>query len=128
MPSVFLPDPSGVLDFLETPVDLPKLLAWLDECEKQVDLSQPLATRRKEKRHVTHYDVRCLFVSTSETVNAITVDISNYGFCLKLVVPPRANETIHISTTHAIIACHNALVRWVSKNPDGSYLAGLSCQ
>ena len=111
----------------QKPIDLPKFLAWLDECEKRVDLSQPLASRRKEKRHVIHYDVQCLFDSPDEIVNAITIDISNNGLCLKLMIPPRTNQTIHISTAHAIIACHAALVRWVRRNPDGSYLAGLSC-
>jgi response regulator RpfG family c-di-GMP phosphodiesterase len=113
--------------FFHKPIDLSKFLAWLDECEKRVDLSQRLASRRRERRHVTHYDVQCLFGSTGETVNGITVNISNSGLCLKLMVPPRTNQIIHIRTIHTLMACDTASVRWVSRNPDGSYLAGLSC-
>jgi len=114
--------------FFQKPIDLPKFLAWVEECEKRMDLSQPLISRRKkETRHLTHYAVQCLFDSTRETVDAITVDISNSGLCLKLMVPPTINQKIRISTAHALVACYTASVRWVSRNPDGSYLAGLSC-
>jgi hypothetical protein len=113
--------------FFQKPIDFSKVSAWLDECEKRVDLSQPLGSRRKESRHATHYEVRCLVDRTDETVDGMTVDISNSGLCLKLASPLMTSQTIHISTAHAIIACSTASVRWVSRNPDGSYLAGLSC-
>jgi DNA-binding NtrC family response regulator len=113
--------------FFQKPIDFSKFSAWLGECEKRVDLSQPLGSRRKESRHATHYEVRCLVERTDETVDGMTVDISNSGLCLKLAIPLMTSQTIHISTAHAIIACSTASVRWVSRNPDGSYLAGLSC-
>lgn len=113
--------------FFQKPIDWLKIVKWLEECEKGVDLSKPLVSRRKELRHITHYEVQCFLDSTDETVHGITEDISDSGLRLKLMVPVETNETIHISTQHAIIACATASVRWVSRNPDGSYMAGLSC-
>jgi len=113
--------------FFEKPIDFPRLSAWLDECEKRVDLSQPLGSRRKEPRHSIQYAVRCLIAPTDETVDGVTLDISNSGLCLKLENPLEISQTIHISTALAVIACDTASVRWVGQGPDGSYLAGLSC-
>ncbi len=114
--------------FFHKPVDFSKLSAWLDECEKRTDLSLPLGSRRKETRHSTHYAVQCLVDQTDETVDGITVDISNSGLCLKLTKPLIADQTVNIRTASALFACRIVSVRWVSMNPDGSYLAGLSCQ
>jgi DNA-binding response OmpR family regulator len=113
--------------FFQKPIDFSKLSAWLDECEKRMDLSQPLSSSRKETRHLTRYNVQCLVDSTDETVDGMTVDISNSGFCLKLATPLIAGQVIHISTRPAVIACRTASVLWVNENPDGSYLAGFSC-
>jgi FixJ family two-component response regulator len=113
--------------FFQKPLDFIKLSIWLDDCEKRVDLSQPLGSRRKEPRHAIRYEVSCLVDRTEETVDGITLDISNSGLCLKLENPLMISQTIHISTAHPIIACDTASVRWISKHSDGSYLAGLSC-
>lgn len=114
-------------EFIQKPIDCSKLSAWLDECEKRVDLSQPLGTRRKETRHAIRYEVRCLVDRTDETVNGMTLDISDSGLCLELAIPLVSGQTIHISTVYALIACGTASVRWVSRKPDGMYLVGLSC-
>jgi hypothetical protein len=60
-------------------------------------------------------------------VDGITVNISNSGLCLQLAIPLMIDQIIHIHTTHAVMACGTASVRWVRKKSDGSYLAGLSC-
>jgi len=113
--------------FFQKPIDFAKFSAWLDECEKRVDLSQPLGSRRKEARHAIHYMVRCVVDRTDETFDGMTLDISNSGLCLKLSTPLVARQTVHLTTAQAIIACDSASVRWVNRSPDGSYLAGLSC-
>ncbi len=113
--------------FFQKPIDFSKFSAWLDECEKRMDLSQPLGSRRKEKRYAIYSQVRCLVDHSDETVDGITVDISNSGLCLNLAIPLTTNQIIHISTSQALMACRTASVRWVSRSPDGSYLAGLSC-
>jgi CheY-like chemotaxis protein len=113
--------------FFEKPIDYSKFAAWLDECEKRLVLSQPLGSRRNETRHATRYEVRCLVDRTGKTVDGMTVNISDSGLCLKLAIPLMTSQIIHISTADAIIACGTASVRWGSRNPDGSYLVGLSC-
>jgi DNA-binding response OmpR family regulator len=113
--------------FFQKPIDFSNFSAWLEECEKRVDLFQPLGSRRKETRHATRYEVQCLVDRTDKTVDGIAVNISDSGLCLKLALPLMISHTIHISTAHAVIACRTASVQWVCRNPDGSYLAGLSC-
>ena len=113
--------------FFQKPIEFSEVSDWLDECEKRVDLSQPLGSRRKEMRHATHYEVRCLVDRTNELVNGMTINISDGGLCLKLTTPLMKRQTIRIDTEHPDIACRAASVQWVSQNQDGSYLAGLSC-
>jgi DNA-binding NtrC family response regulator len=113
--------------FFQKPIDYSEFSAWLDECEKRVVLSRPLGSRRKETRHETRHEVRCLVDRTGKILDGITVNMSDSGLCLKLATPLMTSQTIHISTAQASIACRAASVRWVSRNPDGSYLAGLSC-
>jgi FixJ family two-component response regulator len=113
--------------FFQKPIDFSKFSAWLDECEKRLDLSQPLGSRRKETRYAIYNEVRCMVDRTDEILDGITVDISDSGLCLKLAIPLMTNQIIHISTAQAIMACRTASVRWVSRSPDGSYLAGLLC-
>jgi len=113
--------------FFQKPIDFSHFSAWLDKCEKKVDLSGPLGSRRRETRHATHYEVRCLVDHANEHVNGTTINISDGGLCLKLTAPLLTRQTIHIDTAHPIIACRIASVKWVIENQDGSYLAGLSC-
>ncbi|HUI44437.1 MAG TPA: response regulator [Nitrospirota bacterium] len=113
--------------FIPKPIEFSRLSAWLDECEKRVDLSRPLGSRRKEMRHATCYEVRCQVDRTNEILYGMTMNISDSGLCLKLAAPLTTKQTVHIDAAHAIIACRTASVQWVSRNQDGSYLAGLSC-
>jgi len=73
------------------------------------------------------YEVLCLVDRTNELLNGMTINISDGGLCLKLAVPLMTRQTLHIETTHPIIACRTASVQWVSRNQDGSYLRGLTC-
>jgi DNA-binding response OmpR family regulator len=113
--------------FLQKPINFSELGAWLEECEGRVDMSRPLGTRRKETRHTTHHEVRCLVDRTGRVLDGMTVNMSDSGLCLRLAAPLAPSQILHISTTQALMACSTASVRWVSRNPDGSYLAGLSC-
>ena len=113
--------------FFQKPIDFSHFSAWLDECEKRLDLSRSLGSRRKETRHSTHYEVRCLVDRTNEHVNGMTINISEGGLCLKLAAPLMTRQTIHIDAVDNNIECRTASVQWVSRNQDGSYLTGLSC-
>ncbi len=113
--------------FFQKPIEFSEVLEWLDKCEKRMDLSVSLGSRRKETRHVTHCKVRCLVNHTKELVNGMTINMSDGGLCLKLAVPLMTKQSICVDTAHPIIACRTASVQWVSRNQDGSYLAGLAC-
>ena len=113
--------------FFQKPIDFTEFSAWLKECENRMALSQPLGSRRKETRHATQYEVRCLVDRSGEIVEGTAVNISNNGLCLKLILPLTTRETVHLDTELPVIACRTASVQWVNRNRDGSYLAGLIC-
>ena len=85
------------------------------------------ADRRGEIRHVTRYEVQCLVNDAGEFLEAVTVNISDSGICLNIAAPLVTGQTVGISTTHAVITCSIASVRWVNRLADNSYLAGLAC-
>ena len=87
---------------------------------------EQLSSKRKETRHVNHCNVRCLENRTKKLLNGMTINVSDGGLCLKLAVPLMTRQTIYIDTAHPIIACRTASVKWVTRNEDGSYLAGLA--
>jgi hypothetical protein len=64
---------------------------------------------------------------TEKTLDAMAVNISDNGLCLKLAAPLMEGQVIKINIMQAVIACSIASVRWVNRKQDGSYLAGLSC-
>jgi CheY-like chemotaxis protein len=113
--------------FFQKPIAFSRLAAWLDDCEKRVDLSRPLSSRRKETRHSHSYNVRCLIDRTSDILKGTTVNISDGGLCIALAVPLMTRQTVHIDGAQSLVGCRTAYVQWVSQNQDGLYLAGLSC-
>jgi FixJ family two-component response regulator len=114
--------------FFQKPFDFSVFSAWLDACETRMNLSDPLATRRKEIRHAIHqYNVQCLVDLTNELVNGKVVNVSTDGLCLQLDAPLMRKHKIHIDTLHPGLSCRTASVQWVTRNQDGSYLTGLSC-
>jgi CheY-like chemotaxis protein len=113
--------------FFQKPIEFADLSDWLDECEKRMDLSKPLGSRRKEARRATRYEVQCLVDRSHEPVSGTTINISDNGLCLRLPVPLLTTQTIHLDTVHSVFACRTASVQWVNRDQDGSYLAGLSC-
>jgi hypothetical protein len=89
----------------------------------------PPNSRRKEHRYELRYKVVCLMDPDDTILEASYVNISKNGLCLKLPIPLAAEQRIRISDSLAdIMVCGTASVRWISKEPDGSYLAGFSCQ
>jgi CheY-like chemotaxis protein len=113
--------------FFQKPIEFSEFAAWLDECEKRVDLSQPLGSRRKEARRATRHEVRCMVELTNALVSGTTINISDGGLCLRLAVPLATKQTIHLDTGQPGFVCRTASVQWVNRDQDGSYLAGLSC-
>lgn len=111
--------------FFDKPIDLEKLEAWITECEKRVDLSQPLAAPRKEERHFYLQDLPCVVRLGDRLMNVLAVNSSRSGLCLKLDMPLLREQTVRIHTDLSM-ASPVAAVRWVNRLADGSYLAGLN--
>jgi len=113
--------------FLQKPFDLHTLMAWLAVCEQRIDLSQQVATRRKEQRFDSDREVIVFRVPDSDDVySGIAVNTSPNGLCLKVPTPLQQEQTIkfHAGPFHS---CSNASVRWVTKIDNGAYLAGVHC-
>ncbi|HEX9020236.1 MAG TPA: response regulator [Nitrospirota bacterium] len=111
--------------FFQKPVVYSELSDWITDCELRIGLSQPLATRRKEMRHQVNYEMQCL--ADRDQIQGAVIDVSDNGLRIRLAAPVEPAQTIHIETKFSLIACRTASVRWISKNPDGSYHAGLLC-
>ena len=112
--------------FFSKPFKLSELLAWLDDCEKRIDLSKPLGIKRKEERCPSNIDIVYAYNSRGKTYKATGINYSSGGFCLKVDTPLAERLSIVIKT-ELPIKCDNASVRWVKEVRPGSYMAGCSC-
>jgi CheY-like chemotaxis protein len=110
----------------DKPVELNELEEWIAGCEQRMDLSMPLAERRREARIPAPQHTPYLARYADATVECDAVNVSNSGFCLKFPFALQHEQLVHITERSAAIP-RAALVRWVSRQRDGSYLAGLSC-
>jgi len=108
------------------PVDFTELSAWVEECEKRVDLSEPLSERRQEERRPCHKEISCKLDGEGAPVAGTAVNISDSGLCLRINVPLSVGQRIWISTDKPG-AWRVARVMWVKKSENGSCLAGLFC-
>lgn len=112
--------------FFQKPFTLLALSEWLAACEGRMDLSRPLASRRREERFDSFREITFQVRSTDEALTGIAVNISPSGLCLKAPTPLRTDETILIVDGH-FPTCQSASVRWVRKIDYASFIAGLSC-
>jgi CheY-like chemotaxis protein len=111
--------------YFEKPVSLRKLEGWIKECEYRIDLKHPLGDRRKEQRRLAAAPLPYRVRRADSVVECSAVNVSSDGFCLKLPLPAQPQEILHISSPEPTPA-RAAIVRWVSRVDDGSFLAGLS--
>ena len=112
--------------FFQKPFNLHTLLEWLAGCEQRIDLSQKVATRRKELRFDSDRGVVFRVPDSDYVYAGIAVNTSPTGLCLKVPTPLHREQTInfHASPFHS---CGKASVRWVTKLANGTYLAGVHC-
>lgn len=110
--------------FFQKPFNLSDLSQWLDECEKRMDLSQPLASRRSEDRRSSGLEVTFTTGQRKEQQKGTIVNASESGLCLKVGNPLGKNETIKIRT-ELFDTVQEASVRWVKEAEGGVYIAGL---
>ncbi len=112
--------------FFQKPFNLHTLMEWLAGCEQRIDLSQQVATRRKEQRFDSDREVVFRVPDSDGVYTGIAVNTSPTGLCLKVPTPLHREQTInlHASPFHS---CSNASVRWVARIDTGAYLAGVHC-
>jgi DNA-binding NtrC family response regulator len=112
--------------FFQKPFTLFALSEWLMECEKRMDLSRPLASRRREASYDSYREITFRTPAVQEAMTGIAVNISPSGLCIKAPLPLTREETIRIDAGH-FTTCQEASVRWVRKIDHASFLAGLRC-
>jgi DNA-binding response OmpR family regulator len=112
--------------FFQKPFTLFALSEWLTTCEQRMDLSRPLATRRREQRYDSYREITFRAPSAVSAITGIAVNISPTGLCLKAPMLLNREETICIDGGH-FTTCQQASVRWVRKIDYASFLAGLRC-
>jgi len=112
--------------YFEKPIDLDAFSEWLVECEQRTDLSQPLDCTRHEPRHKSQHKIRYRTDQSQEIYHASTINISDNGLCLTSDVPLVKEQKVWLHT-ELPLPHSMALVCWVSRTTDGSYLAGLRC-
>ena len=110
--------------YFQKPFSFTEIARWLDEREKQMDLSQPLGMKRKEERVEAKSEaIECL-VAGSEPVEGIVLNRSFSGLCLKIKCPVREGQTIAVLSGPSP-SSRTASVRWVRASGDGSCVTGL---
>lgn len=112
--------------FFQKPFTIFALSEWLDRCEQRMDLSRPLASRRKEERFESYREISFNRPGIEAALTAVAVNISHSGLCLKVPAPLQTTDTINIHAGH-FPTCRRASVRWVKPLGNGNYLAGLHC-
>jgi FixJ family two-component response regulator len=112
--------------FFAKPFTLFALSEWVAACERTMDLSRQLATRRKEERFESYREVTVLLPRTGLSVTGVAVNISPSGLCLKVSSPLLRDDRVRIDAGH-FDSCKQASVRWVRPVDGSSFLAGLSC-
>jgi len=106
------------------PIDFAKFSAWLADCETRIDLSKPLASRRKAGRQADNRLIKYRSDIHGDIQTGTAVDISDIGLRLKISNPLFTGQTIYIDTDLPN-ECRRGLVIWTLSMGDGMHLAGL---
>ncbi|MEM4260894.1 MAG: response regulator [Candidatus Woesearchaeota archaeon] len=113
------------ITFFQKPFDFNYFFQWLENCEKRINLNIPLECRRTETRTVFNKEI--IYVTAIDTKSkGFLINISNSGLCIKVNKPLFVNQIIKFKS-NIPISCRNAIVRWVNKKSDNTYLAGMLC-
>jgi CheY-like chemotaxis protein len=112
--------------FFSKPLNFKDLLACLDDCEKRIDLSKPLGTKRKEDRNPADIDIIYAHNPGEKIYKATVINYSNSGLCLKVDTPLAEGQSIVIETGLPI-DCNNISIIWVKEMGPDFYMAGCSC-
>jgi len=119
-------DRLGVPHFRK-PLDFSSLTAWTEECERRIDPSQPLYTRRRHFRTTFNSEVEYTASNAGDKDSrGLVVNVSEKGLCMKIKQRLDRHQIIRIST-ELPIDCKTASVRWIKPAKNNSYTVGLYC-
>ncbi|MHB8846547.1 MAG: hypothetical protein ACYC7L_17570 [Nitrospirota bacterium] len=106
------------------PLDLGALETWVAERETRMDLSRPVAIRRREERVAAGAEQLALLLG-AEVEQTALVNKSDCGVCFRTSRRLVRNQVLKVrSFPHGLT--EDAVVRWIRQADSGSYLVGLS--
>lgn len=111
--------------FFPKPVDFDELMAWVESCEPRMDLSRPVAVKRREARHACSVEVLFGTKAGDGILRGTTVNMSATGACLRTNHQLEPSQQVIIQTNPPHPA-QPAAVRWVRNSGNAGYLVGLN--
>jgi len=109
------------------PLDIGEFEAWVKSCRTLMDLSLPLAVRRKALRRTCPADmeIRYRSLKKDEIRHARALNLSSCGICIKTEHTLRLRQVVHLWADEPPLS-EVAEVRWTQKDADGTHLIGLT--
>ena len=111
--------------FFKKPFSLGQLSTWLSERESQMDLSQPLAIKRKEQRNLNTKEVTYSVPPNATNHIGIVVNMSPSGLCVKTFSPLNQGQSVVVHFGQFALS-RAAMVLWGKEIEHEVYMAGLS--
>ncbi len=111
--------------FFRKPFDFEEISLWLSVRELQMDLLQPLAIRRKEKRYDSVAEVTFAVSPNELNLKGTALNVSATGMCLKTASPLRKGQYLTVDLGQHD-SFRTALVRWLREIEGGVYIVGLN--
>jgi hypothetical protein len=107
------------------PIDFGELEAWVQGCQKRMDLSQRLAVKRKAPRQACNLKIRYRALNGDADGQACALNVSTCGICIKTTDCLKLRQVLHLWSEEPRIS-EDAEVRWIQKAEDRTYLVGLT--
>jgi hypothetical protein len=109
------------------PLDMGEFEEWVKSCRTLMDLSIPLAIRRKALRRTCPADMNIHYrvLKRGEVLQARALNVSSCGICIKTQHTLKPREVIHLWSEEPPLS-EDAEVRWIQKVEDGTHLIGLT--
>jgi hypothetical protein len=109
------------------PLDSGEFEAWVKSCRTLMDLSMPLAIRRKALRRTcsAEMEVRYRALKKGEIHKARALNVSSCGICIKTQHTLQPRQVVHLWADEPPLS-EVAEVRWTQKAEDGTHLIGLT--
>jgi hypothetical protein len=109
------------------PLDIGEFEAWVKSRRTLMDLSLPLAIRRKALRRTCPADMKIRYrvLKRDAAFQARALNESTCGICIKTRHVLKLRQVIHLWSEESPLS-EDAEVRWIQKDGDGTHLIGLT--